>query len=53
MVRRPFLLLSLVFLLAAMVQAGVGAFSSQPTAGDARAKVCSACGPLGDFCKLK
>ncbi|BBO30647.1 hypothetical protein [Lacipirellula parvula] len=53
MPRRPFLLLSLVVLLAAVVQAGVGAFSSQPAAGDAKAKACSACGPLGDFCELK
>ncbi|WP_168206608.1 hypothetical protein [Lacipirellula limnantheis] len=50
MTRRPFLLLSLAILLAAVVQAGVGAFSSQPAADDADAKVCGPCGPI---CSLK
>jgi hypothetical protein len=46
MTRRPFLLLSLVILLAAAVQA----FSSQSAAEHADAKVCGPCGPI---CSLK
>jgi hypothetical protein len=53
MTRRPFLLLSLSILLAAVVQAGVSAFSSPPTADDAEAKICGPCGPINGFCKLK
>ena len=53
MTRRPFLLLSLAILLAAVVQAGVGAFSSPPLADDADAKVCGPCGPINEFCELK
>lgn len=53
MTRRPFLLLSLAILLAAVVQAGVSAFSSQPMADDAGAKICGPCGPINGFCELK
>ena len=53
MLRRPFVLLSLLILFAAVVQASVGAFSAAPSSGDADAKVCGACGPIGGFCSVE
>lgn len=53
MVRRPFLLLSLLILFAAAVQASVGAFSAADGAINPDANVCGACGPIGGVCELE
>ena len=53
MPRRPFLTLLIAILFAAVAQAGVRMFSTPAPIDNRDAKVCSACGPIGDFCELK